>query len=178
MLTVGRMDTISGIPAHPLFVHIPAVLLPLAAILALIMLIKQAWFDRYKWVLLATAGLGALGAILAASSGESLEESIEKAEGAQRAIREHAEAGETARLFGIVFFVVVAAWIFVPMFLARRRGGSGSTIDGATGTPAQPKWMRPVIAGLVVLSAGAATITVIDAGHSGATSVWEEEGDD
>jgi len=169
------MDTISGIPAHPLFVHIPAVLLPLAAILALVMLIKQAWFDRYKWALLAITGIGTLGAILAANSGESLQESIKKSASARQAIREHAEAGETARTFGIVFLVIVAAWILVPMFLARRNSGSGSTGDDAPNPPAQPTWLRAVVAALVVLSAGAATITVIDAGHSGAKSVWEEE---
>jgi uncharacterized membrane protein len=175
------MDTISGIPAHPLFVHIPAVLLPLAALLAIFMLIKQSWFERYKWALLGVTGIGALGAILASSAGESLQESIERKEGAQQAIRDHAQEGETARMFGIVFFIIVALWILVPIILERRaaRSGSNSESTGVSkGSPAQPKWLRPVVAALVVLSAGAATISVISAGHSGAKSVWSEEGGD
>ena len=35
-----------------------------------------------------------------------------------------------------------------------------------------PKWLRPVVAIALVLSAGAANWTVFDAGHSGAKSVW------
>ncbi len=169
------MDTIAGIPAHPLFVHIPVVLLPLAAVLALVMLLKQAWFDRYKWTLLAITSVGALGAILAAGSGESLQEGVKKTGAARQVIREHAEAGETARLFGVIFFAVIAAWILVPMYLSWRAGAAGSGTEAVV-SPRQPRWLRPVIAALVVLTAGAATITIIDAGHSGAKSVWTEQG--
>jgi uncharacterized membrane protein len=164
------MDTITGIPAHPLFVHIPVVLLPLGAILAIIMLIKQSWFERYKWLLLGVVGVGALGAILAASSGESLQESVER-DGESAGLEAHAEAGEMARTLGIVFFIVVVAWIVVPMILKRRAAASGATDSGA------PTWFRPVVAVAVLLCAAGSVFTVIDAGHSGAKQVWNEEGD-
>ncbi|MCX6520252.1 MAG: hypothetical protein NTZ21_06290 [Actinobacteria bacterium] len=164
------MDTITGIPAHPLFVHIPVVLLPLGAILAIVMLIKQQWFDRYKWMLLGVVGVGALGAILAASSGEALQESVESG-GESAGLEAHAEAGEMARTLGIVFFVVVVAWIVVPMLLKRRAASKGAADAG------MPTWFRPVIAVLVLACAAGSVFTVIDAGHSGAKQVWNEEGD-
>ena len=50
------MDTFFGIPAHPLFVHIPAVLIPLAAVGVVIMLVRPTWWERYKWATLAEIG--------------------------------------------------------------------------------------------------------------------------
>lgn len=164
------MDTITGIPAHPLFVHIPVVLLPLGAILAIVMLIKQQWFDRYKWMLVGVVGVGALGAILAASSGEALEETVERG-GEGAGLEAHAEAGEMARTLGIVFFAVVVAWIVVPVLLKRRAASKGAAEAG------MPSWFRPAIAVAVVACGAGSVYTVIDAGHSGAKQVWNEEGD-
>jgi hypothetical protein len=163
------MDSISGIPAHPLFVHVPAVLLPLGAIGVAVMLARRAWFERYRWAVVAVTGLGMLGAILAASSGEGLEESVRSGESgdALRAISEHAEAGETARLFAIVFFVVLVVALALPVVLERRA-------RRVAGSSAAPRWLRPVVSALLAASAVASVITVIDAGHSGASSVWGE----
>jgi len=131
------MDSIFGIPSHPLFVHLPAVLVPLAAIGVVVMLARAAWWDRYKWATLAVSGAGALGAILAAGSGEGLEEGVEGT-ASRSLLHEHAEAGEAARTGAIVFFIVLLVAVVVAL----------------------------------VVSAGAASWTVYDAGHSGAKSVW------
>jgi formate hydrogenlyase subunit 3/multisubunit Na+/H+ antiporter MnhD subunit len=163
------MDSISGIPAHPLFVHVPAVLLPLGAIGVAVMLARRAWFERYRWAVLVVTGLGMIGAILAASSGEELEETVLRGEGAEaaRRISEHAEAGETARLFAIIFFVVLVVAVVLPIVLQRRARPE-------QGRSASPTWLRPVLAVLLAASAVASVVTVIDAGHSGASSVWGE----
>lgn len=171
------MDTISGIPSHPLFVHIPAILLPLAAVGVIVMVVKPAWKERYQWATLAVGFVGMLGAILAASSGESLEEANEEAMAGMSGPRpweSHAEAGEMARNVSILFFVLLAAFVLVPWFL-RRRAAKGAA--GEAPASAGPTWLAPVLAGLVVIGAAASTYTVIDAGHSGAKAVWSEEGD-
>ena len=155
------MDTFFGIPAHPFFVHVPAVLIPLAGIGVVIMLIRPTWWERYKWATLVIAGVGMLGAILASGSGEALEESVEAT--ANRAeLRAHVEAGEAARAVSIIFFLIVfAAVVVVPWLMKRRAAATGS-----------PKWLRPVVAIALVAGAGAASWTVFDAGHTGAKSVW------
>ncbi len=61
LLACAAMDTLFGLPAHPLLVHIPIVLLPLAAIGVIVMLIKPEWHRRYRWVVLAMGVVGALG---------------------------------------------------------------------------------------------------------------------
>ncbi len=174
------MDTISGIPSHPLFVHIPAILLPLAAIGVIVMVIKPAWKERYQWATLAVCFAGMLGAILAAGSGEGLEEKLEDA-GETASWESHAEAGELARTVSILFFVLLAAYVLIPWFLRRKAAQrAAAPVTGAESSPAAsgPKWLAPMLAGLVVVGAVASTYTVIDAGHSGAKQVWsEEEGD-
>jgi uncharacterized membrane protein len=175
------MDTISGIPAHPLFVHIPAVLLPLAAIGAVILVIKASWNERYKWAVLVITGLGALGAILAAGAGESLEEALPANERAS--IHEHAEMGDTAKALALLFFLGVLAWVIVPWFLNRKAAAQTNAAQtNAVGAdvPATrtggPSWLKPVLAVIMLGTAAASVVTVIDAGHSGAKHVWQEEG--
>jgi hypothetical protein len=162
------MDTFFGIPAHPLLVHIPAVLLPLAAFGVVLMVIKPAWHRRYRWAVLALGFVGAVGAILAADAGESLEERIVAKEGIAAASgwEDHVEAGETARLFGIIFFLVLAAFVLIPWFIERRK---------AQDRPITlPKAVSPALAVLVLAASAGTVITVIEAGHSGAKSVWCE----
>lgn len=170
------MDTISGIPAHPLFVHIPAVLLPLAAIGAIFLVIKASWNERYKWAVLAITGVGALGAILAAGAGESLEEALPSNERAS--IESHAEMGDTAKALAIVFFIGVLAWVIVPWFLNRKAAQQTKAVgaDVSAARSGGPKWLKPLLAVIMLGTATASVITVIDAGHSGAKHVWQEEG--
>jgi hypothetical protein len=178
------MSSFFGIPAHPLFVHIPAVLLPLAAVGVVMMVIRPSWHQRYRWAVLAIGFVGTVGAILAASAGESLEEQIVAKEGRSAAAgwEDDVEAGETARMFAIVFFIVLAAFILVPWFLERRRAqaSGGSAATGPEGSETVragtmlPRWATIGLAVLVLAGSAGTVVTVILAGHSGAKAVWCE----
>jgi hypothetical protein len=125
--------------------------------------------------------VGTLGAVLAAGTGEDLEERVEEgASGAaRRAIGEHAEAGEAARLFAVLLLIAVAAYVIVPWFLARRAGAAatsgntGGTRDAAA-VAVRPAWLRAVLMVAVAATAVGSLVTIVDAGHSGADSVWGE----
>src|SRR6478735_1830999 len=67
------MDKLFGLPAHPFLVHIPIVLLPLAAIGTVAIVARRTWYHSYRWIVLTIAAVGTLGAVLAASAGEELE---------------------------------------------------------------------------------------------------------
>lgn len=163
------MDTISGLPAHPLLVHIPVVLIPIAAIGAVLMAIKPAWHHRYRWAVLVLGVVGCVGTVLAASAGEELEGALRRA-GEANTWESHAEAGETARTLAIVFLVALLAFVLVPWFLERR-----SKASAAESQQRLPKWIAPLLA-VVAIGAGATSVvTIVDAGHSGATSVWQED---
>ena len=51
---------------------------------------------------------------------------------------------------------------------------AGAAADGTTTVKGAPKWIMPVLA-VVAIGAGVGSVaTVINAGHSGAKSVWED----
>lgn len=169
--TVMELEKFAGLPAHPLFVHIPVVLIPLAGIIAIVFAFKPAWLDRFGWGLVAISGVGMIGAILAAGSGEALEEMIrDNGEEISSTLREHAELGESARMISIIFFVIVTAIVLV-RYLARRNVGTGNPVMKFAGS----KVGASVLAVALVISAGAATYSVAATGHNGAKAVWEEE---
>jgi len=172
------MDTITGLPAHPFLAHIPVILLPLAVLGIVLMVIKPAWHQRYRWAVLAVTAVGAIGTVFVAEAGEKLEDRIVAIEGAaaRAGWEDHAEAGDTARLFAMLFLVVVLAYILVPFFLERRAKAAGKAVgaDTMTAPATGPKWLRPVLSALVLLAAAGSLVTVIQAGHSGSKSVWKE----
>lgn len=154
------MNTFFGIPAHPLFVHLPVVLIPLASIAVVAMLIRPKWWDQFKWATLLVAGVGAFGAIISTGSGEQLEESVEGT-ASRKLLHAHAEAGESARTMSVIFFVILLTAIVIVPWIKNRRAST-------------PRWLASVVSALLVLSAFAASWTIYDAGHSGAKSVWSQ----
>ena len=157
-----EITTLFGLPAHPLLVHLPVVMVPLAGVLAVILAFRPVWLDRFGWVLVGLAGLGAVGAVLAAGSGEALEESVERT----AVLREHAEMGETAQVVTIAFFVAVVAVVLLRWFVRRRAEGSSLS------TFVSSRAGSLVLAAVLVASAAGATATVVQAGHQGATATW------
>lgn len=166
-----ELEKFAGLPAHPLFVHIPVVLIPLAGLVAIVFAFQPAWLDRFGWSLVALSGVGMIGAIIAAGSGEGLEDMIrENGEEISSQLREHAELGESARTISIIFFVIVTA-IVVLRYFARKNVGSGNAAMKFSASKAG----ATVMAIALVVSAGAASYSVAAAGHNGAKAVWEEE---
>ena len=166
-----ELETLFGLPAHPLMVHLPVVLIPLAGVIAVVLAFKPAWLDKVGWWLVGVTGLGMIGAIMAAGSGEGLEELQREGETAAR--EDHFEMGELARTLSIVFFVVVLAVVALRWY-AKRKGGDGGEGGGAWGF-ARSKIGAIVAAVVLVVSAGAATWTMAAAGHQGAKLAWCEE---
>ena len=168
-----ELETLFGLPAHPLLVHLPVVLIPLAGLVAVVLAFRPAWLDKLGWWLVGVTGIGMIGAILAAGSGEGLEEL--QREGETGAREEHFEMGETARTLSIVFFLVVLAVVGLRWYAKRRAVGDGAAGDGGMWGFARSKAGAIVAAVVLVVSAGAATGTMAVAGHQGAKLAWCEE---
>ena len=86
--------------------------------------------------------------------------------GAAAGWESHAEAGETARLFALIFLLLLMAYILVPWFVERRAHQQRPI--------ALPKWTAAALAVLVLAGSAGTVITVVQAGHSGAKAVWCE----
>jgi hypothetical protein len=155
-------------------------MLPLAFLGVAVMIIRHAWYLRYRWAVLVVGGIGTLGAILAAATGESLESDVRRTQGAAalRGIHDHAEAGDVARGVAIFFFCALAAWVLIPWFLDRRRSGQqpvGSAPNESVPEGRGARVLRTVLMITTAVLATASMITVYQAGHSGATSVWNKQ---
>lgn len=162
-----ELEKIAGLPAHPLFAHLPVVIIPLAGILAILFAARPAWLDRFGWGLVGLSGVGMLGAILAAGSGEALEDMLERSGvGESNLLEDHTELGELARTAAVVFFVAVLA-VVVVRSRAMKRPESGS-LAKFIASKAGALMLGIVLA----LSAAGATVTVAAAGHKGAEAHW------
>lgn len=161
-------ESIGGLPVHPLVVHLPVVLVPLAAIGVVLMAVRPRWLDRFGIPVAVIAGVGWLGTMLAASSGEELEEQIrDSGQNISSTLHDHAEMGEQVQVVAGVFFFLVLAWVVFAWW--RRRVGEEKAVSVAK----KPKVVNTVLAVIVLVSGAFATYSVYATGHSGAKSVWE-----
>ncbi|MCE9622662.1 MAG: hypothetical protein K8R99_09985 [Actinomycetia bacterium] len=158
-----EIDQLFGLPAHPLLVHLPVIVVPVAALLAVVFAFRPAWLDRFGWGLVVLSGVGALGAILAAGSGEALEENVKRTS----ALEDHIEMGDVAQTVAIIFFFVVLAVVVLRYFARKKTETAGvwAMISSKAGAI--------VIAAALVLSASGAMYTIVQAGHQGAKATWE-----
>jgi uncharacterized membrane protein len=154
--TVTRMREIFGLPAHPLFVHAPLVLVPLLAVCAIALAAKQAWRHRLgTWFLGASAGVFVL-VFLAVQSGEEFDKGL----AGQVDVKRHEELAETTRLLTFLFVVGAIAMVVVDR---RSRGRA----DG------NQQMFGRVAAGATALLGILATVWMVRTGHEGAKVVWE-----
>jgi uncharacterized membrane protein len=68
-----EVSKLFGLPAHPLIVHIPVVLLPIAVLGAILIVVSPAWRARIGWLVVVAAGVSLLFVQLAIGSGEVLQ---------------------------------------------------------------------------------------------------------
>jgi uncharacterized membrane protein len=169
VLTLPMPEKLFGIPSHPLMVHLPVVLLPLCALIALVLAVRPSFVRHYGWPFLGLSLVATVGTVLAASSGEGLQELLNER---SSAIEQHAEWGDRTRLVAIVFFVLAAAFVY----LVKRSQASTSDSTGSTHTVVKRSPAIPVLAALLAVSAIGATASVIYTGHTGAKSAWEDAG--
>lgn len=148
------LDTIFGLPMHPLIVHATVVLVPTAALVVAV----AAVYPRFRsWI----GPVPALAALLACAlvplstgSGEQLEERV--VEGSL--VEEHAELGET-----LLWLVLPLAAVAVVGYWLHRRSVAGQGAGRA---------VLATVAAASVLLAGATLVDVALIGHSGAKASW------
>lgn len=150
------MESISGLPAHPLFVHAPVVLMPLTMLAAVAVALRPSWRRRYGPALAVGALVVLVATLLAVSSGEAFEELA----GSGIDVDEHQRLAEATRLLVGAFF---AGTLVVAVLDRVRRSDP-------------PSWLAPatqVAAGVTAVAALLAAFWMYRTGHEGARLVWE-----
>jgi uncharacterized membrane protein len=161
------MERIFDLPAHPLFVHTPLVLLPLTSIAAVLFMFNRNWRFRFRWQLAGAALVVAVGTFLATQSGEALDEALK----GLAPIDKHKELGEFTQILCFVLFAMTLGNAF---FLQRLRGrhSSGERVKHVTRETGATV-VETVLSVLIAITAGLATVWMIRTGHEGARAVWD-----
>jgi hypothetical protein len=164
-----RIKTIySGLPAHPLFVHVPVILIPSTIVAAIIFMVRRDWFARYG-IALAVVSIAAMSSIfLTMQAGAALRGALNLQGEAAKLISEHSQA---AHILAIVYVVFTATLIVT--FAAHRISGGNPTglgmVDGLLSSKSLYAALRVL---LVVLSIGAGYMC-FRTGDLGAKAVWQ-----
>jgi hypothetical protein len=156
------METIFGLPAHALLVHIPVALIPLSALGAVVIAMSE-WRDRIGWVVVGVAGFATIASQLAVTSGEELQEAVDDTALVDR----HAELAETFFWVALAFFAVVLALMIWDTVRRRRIARGGPATAGRTA--------GIVLSVLVIAASLGICVRVYQVGHSGAKAVWQEQ---
>jgi hypothetical protein len=160
------VEEIFGLPAHPLMVHAPLVLVPLIGLGTVAVAMRPSWRRRYGWLLLAATAVALVATQLAMSSGEELQQVVE-ALGVN--VDRHVELADTTRVLVIVLFVGVLAMVLFDRFAHRRRSNAGGAGTDAPGWLPITSLALPVV---VVAIAALSTVWMSRTGHEGAKLVW------
>jgi hypothetical protein len=164
-----RITTIyGGLPAHPLFVHVPVVLIPVTILAASVCMIKLEWFSRYG-IALAVVSIAAMSSIfLTMQAGGALQSALHLRGRAAHLISEHSQAAHYLAFIYVAFTAIV-----IVTFAAQRISGGMPTglsiLDRVLCPRVAFTGLRLV---LVLLSLGAA-VMVFRVGDLGAKAVWQ-----
>lgn len=154
------ITTVMGVPAHPLMVHVPVVLVPLST-LGIFLMFWPAWRARIGWIVVLFAGAALFFTQLAIDSGQALEESVKETS----LLEAHTETAEGARLWVFLFFIAVLGVMVLVTLIKRRATASGTT------APSNPPMVLAAVAIAALLGIGASAV-IYDVGHSGAKATW------
>ncbi len=170
-----ELDKLFGLPAHPLLVHIPVVLVPLASLGLVVIAVSAAARAKIGWYVLGLSFIAAAGTLFAANSGESLQQDVARS----ATLREHTQLGDQMQPIAVVLLLATAAVMSVSWYYnrkAKQAAADGSSTGGPSSGVVQMGSALRI--GMVVVSmavAGLSTVWVARTGHEGAKATWEAE---
>jgi hypothetical protein len=164
-----RITTIySGLPAHPLFVHVPVILIPATILAAIVCTVKPEWLARYG-IALAVVSIAAMSSVfLTMQAGAALRAQLNLQGSAANLISQHSHA---AHILAIVYVVFTAALIVT--FAARRISDGMPTGLGIVDGLLTPKPVFTALRVLLVLLSIGAGYMCFRTGDLGAKAVWQ-----
>jgi hypothetical protein len=154
------MERIFDLPAHPLFVHAPMVLLPLTAIATVLFMFRPIWRVRFRWQLTVSSLIVFVSTFLATQSGEAFDEALK----GLAPVDKHADMAEVTQIlcFGLFLLTLLMAVV----------GPRLNPISGSERVNPQYRAGERLLATVAAVVAIVATVWMIRTGHEGARVVW------
>lgn len=166
-----QINTIySGLPAHPLLLHVPVILIPVAAIGSLVLVAWPRLFARHGlWIgLVAVVALGATN--LTIGAGHALRNDLNLQ--GPGIVSQHASAADTLRILLIAFTAVLLVAVAVFRSASPRVTGVGP-VDGALMAVRSGAALGAALRVIVAVFAVASLYYVFHTGDLGAKAVWQ-----
>ena len=146
------MNSIGGLPAHILLVHVVVIILPLTAAAAILGSIWPRAQRKFTFLTPLGALVGLISVPLTVAAGQSL---VQALGGTTPALARHITLASRVLPLSIALFLVTAGqWAYL-RFLRPRR------------------WVTVAIAALVIVVAAATTAQVVLTGDAGSRAVWQ-----
>jgi hypothetical protein len=159
-----------GLPAHPLIIHVPVVLIPASILGALACLLRPAWLVRYGILLCSVAIVAMSSIFLAMQAGSALEGVLHLQGQAAHLISEHSQA---ANVLAFVFIAFTA--ILILTFSATRISGEmGPTGLAMVDRTLSSRSTLATLRVLLIVLALASAFCVFRVGDLGAKAVWQQ----
>ena len=171
MLIPIQINTIySGLPAHPLFLHVPVILIPVAAIGALVLVAWPRLFARHGlWIgLVAVVALGATN--LTIGAGHALRNDLNLQ--GPGIVAQHASAADRLRAVLILFTALLLVAVAVFRTAGPRVTGVGP-VDGALTAIRSGAALGAALRVIVAVLAVVSLYYVVHTGDLGAKAVWQ-----
>ena len=164
-----RITTIYGnLPAHPLFVHVPVILIPCTVVAALVLMARTEWFSRFG-IALAVVSIGAMSSIfLTMQAGSALQNALHLHGRAAHLIAQHSQAANILAVIYVAFTAIV-----IVTFAAQRISGGMPTGLAVLDRALSAKSLFSALRVLVVLLALGVAVMVFRVGDLGAKAVWQ-----
>jgi hypothetical protein len=175
VIPIGLTTIYGGLPAHPLFLHVPVIFIPLAAIGGLVVCARPMWMRNWAGAWIGLAGVIALGSLnLTMSAGDKLRAALGlygDGPGVAHLINEHAAAAGVLRVFTIAFLAVYLITLAVHATSPEVSSGvpvGDRLFAAARRSPAVPLALRLLTALLAI----GCLVYVFRTGDLGAKAVW------
>jgi uncharacterized membrane protein len=160
-LPIRILTIYSGLPAHPLFVHVPVVLIPTTVVAAVVFMVKPEWLTRYG-IALALVSIAAMSSIfLTMQAGAAL----------RAALHLQGQAAQAAHILAYIYVVFTATLIVT--FAARRISSGMPTGLHIVDRLLSPTSTFAALRIVLVLLALGAGFMVYRTGTLGAQAVWQ-----
>jgi hypothetical protein len=175
LIPIGLTTIYGGLPAHPLFLHVPVIFIPLAAVGGLAVCARPQWLAGLPGAWIGLAGVIALGSLnLTMSAGDKLRAALGiegNSPGVAHLISEHADAAGTLRVFTIAFLAFYL--ITLAVYATADGNRSGVAVGDRIFASIRCASVAPVaLRALTALLALGCLYYVFRTGDLGAKAVW------
>lgn len=162
-MIAGIFDEFLGVPTHPLAIHAPLVLVPIASVATIVFVIRPDWRRRVGWWWPAAVVVLVVMLFVAKESGEA----AEAADNVFGNIDRHRELAETT-------FVISIVWLALTVALAVWDRVGVARVDASHSARAETApWVGVTLGVVTAVAAVVTAIWLLRTGHAGSESRWD-----